>query len=422
MLIDDVSKIIKAYFGATGLPVFYINQAENPLHFLQFPDYTSLTNYFDLGEVLSFIRPAFDRIADVSDRTTYHTFHTQNYFVYNIVLTAAQGKTNGAIISGPILVYSPDDKRFEEILAHNRMPLRKKPELKEMVNKLPHATMEQIDHYGRLLLALSTSRVQKWAGARARMHGTAGIGAAALFGEFADTAVYHNESNGMYKRIYNFIISFKDKIKHGETSGLSELLNKSLDILWYTDASKDAFNAIRSNCAILCALSCIYAIQARAPMEIMLKLQYEFQRKIQLLKTTNDIVSCMMAIAGAYAHAVAVLADNAYSLHVNRALLYMRNHYTEDITLGALADYARVSPIYLSGLIKKETHLSLSDNVNKIRIAQSKNLLIHTDRTLNEIAHTVGYNYQNHFSRIFKKFTGITPLEFRKKYGQNTGA
>lgn len=422
MLKHDVSEVIRTYSGATKFPAYYIGiTKKSPCCMPQQLNYEALRDYFDFIEIMEFIEYCFFQNSySNSGIITYHTFSTTNYFIYNIVYVTECQNIKGAIISGPILIYNPDEKRIEEILAHNRMPLHKKPELKNLLKNLPYATMEQIDHSGRLLLALCTSDIKIWSVQQPEMHSLIKPDIETLFNKLVSINVYDNDRNKKNNNLYHFVINLKEKITLGNTTGLTELLNKSIDVLWSIEASKDIFSTLKNNCIVLCSLSCIYAIQGKAPMELMIHMQNGFLREIEKLKTADEIVSFMMTITSAYAHAVSVLTDKTYSMHVNHALKYIQNHYSEEITLEILANHTQLSPVYLSSIIKKETKISLSDNINKIRIIQSKNLLMYTNKSLNEIAYDVGYNYQNHFSLVFKKFTGITPFEFRKKYGQNT--
>jgi len=93
---------------------------------------------------------------------------------------------------------------------------------------------------------------------------------------------------------------------------------------------------------------------------------------------------------------------------------YIESHYAEKITLDMLARHTNLSASYLSNLIKKETGLSLMDNINKVRVEQSKKLLLSTNLSSHEVALSVGFSYQNHFASTFKKITGFSPTDFRK--------
>lgn len=57
---------------------------------------------------------------------------------------------------------------------------------------------------------------------------------------------------------------------------------------------------------------------------------------------------------------------------------------------------------------------SLREVLNELRVADAKNLLLHADLTVTEIAYSVGFTDSNYFSSLFKKQTGVTPMEYRK--------
>jgi AraC-like DNA-binding protein len=78
-----------------------------------------------------------------------------------------------------------------------------------------------------------------------------------------------------------------------------------------------------------------------------------------------------------------------------------------------LANSVNLSPSYLSDLLKKETGLHAQDHIHYFVIEQAKNILIQTNQTVSEIAYSLGFEYPQYFSRLFKQKTGKTPLEFR---------
>jgi AraC-like DNA-binding protein len=59
--------------------------------------------------------------------------------------------------------------------------------------------------------------------------------------------------------------------------------------------------------------------------------------------------------------------------------------------------------------------MSLTDHINQVRIEASKTELLNTSLSVNEIALKVGFTYQNHFARIFRKYTGLSPLDYRER-------
>lgn len=94
---------------------------------------------------------------------------------------------------------------------------------------------------------------------------------------------------------------------------------------------------------------------------------------------------------------------------------YMKNHYAQpDLSLNGMADYFKVSPSTMAKLVKQRTSMNFSDYLNQLRIEAAINLLIKTTLSINEISEAVGYSSQHYFSRIFKKYTGEVPSNYRK--------
>lgn len=84
-------------------------------------------------------------------------------------------------------------------------------------------------------------------------------------------------------------------------------------------------------------------------------------------------------------------------------------------TVKYFADKACLSPNYFGELIKKETGKTAKDYIQLMILEKSKSYILETKYTLNEISTKLGFKYPQHFCRFFKKHTGITPNEFRKK-------
>lgn len=99
---------------------------------------------------------------------------------------------------------------------------------------------------------------------------------------------------------------------------------------------------------------------------------------------------------------------------VLKVIDYVDNHYTSPISLKTIADTFDVSPAYLGQQFKKEKGVSFSNYVNSIRIEKASDLLKNTNLSAKEIALSVGFSDHNYFYRIYKKYTGISPTEFRE--------
>lgn len=103
-----------------------------------------------------------------------------------------------------------------------------------------------------------------------------------------------------------------------------------------------------------------------------------------------------------------------YSPHVQTAIKYINNYYTEiDISAEEVAEHTRLSVNRLNMLMKEETGDTIWKLLTKIRMEKAKQLLENTDLSISEIYPMVGYGTSSYFSKIFKKTTGVSPQKYR---------
>ncbi|WP_127533380.1 response regulator transcription factor [Paenibacillus kobensis] len=99
---------------------------------------------------------------------------------------------------------------------------------------------------------------------------------------------------------------------------------------------------------------------------------------------------------------------------VRKAQQYIEEHLDEDISRERLADYVYLNPAYLSRLFRKETGQSITDYTTDRKIVRAKAELENGNNRISDIAVSVGYSNFSHFSKLFKKATGLTPQEYRR--------
>lgn len=102
---------------------------------------------------------------------------------------------------------------------------------------------------------------------------------------------------------------------------------------------------------------------------------------------------------------------------VRMALEYIGIHYKEALTLETVAKEVNLNPVYFSNIFKKETNENFVDYLHKCRIEAAKEMLRTQDIPIVNIALETGYYDAKYFSRMFKKYVGIKPSDYRKIYG-----
>ncbi|XEC95829.1 AraC family transcriptional regulator [Paenibacillus tarimensis] len=100
---------------------------------------------------------------------------------------------------------------------------------------------------------------------------------------------------------------------------------------------------------------------------------------------------------------------------VEQTIQYLQTHYMKDISLDSCADMAGTNPYTLSKAFKQIAGLNFIDYLTRIRIDRAKELLRTTNMKINDVSGQVGYQH-SYFNRIFKKYEGVTPSQYRDKW------
>ena len=86
------------------------------------------------------------------------------------------------------------------------------------------------------------------------------------------------------------------------------------------------------------------------------------------------------------------------------------------VSLEDISNHLKITPQYAVSCFKKHMGISLMKYSKKIRIDRSKVLLMTTTKSILDIALTLGFYDQSHFSKTFKSFEGVSPSEFRNTH------
>jgi len=93
---------------------------------------------------------------------------------------------------------------------------------------------------------------------------------------------------------------------------------------------------------------------------------------------------------------------------------YIHTHFTEQIALDTLAKLEHISKSYLSRQFKRFTGMTVIEYVNSLRVEMAKHLLVTSDESVTNIAYHVGYESPKYFYRTFRAACGLSPAAFRK--------
>jgi YesN/AraC family two-component response regulator len=93
---------------------------------------------------------------------------------------------------------------------------------------------------------------------------------------------------------------------------------------------------------------------------------------------------------------------------------YIIRYYDKDISLSQMANLYFLNEQYLCRLFKKKKGINFSDYVNRIRLDKAKQLLASSDNKIINISMQLGFNNVSYFNRLFKKYFGLTPSQYKR--------
>lgn len=107
---------------------------------------------------------------------------------------------------------------------------------------------------------------------------------------------------------------------------------------------------------------------------------------------------------------------------VEKARQFAIQNIDKRLSLQEVADYVAMSPSYFSAFFKRETGQNYIDYVNQIKIEHARRLIDTGEYRMNEISSLLGFENAYYFSKVFRRYTGLSPTEYRHKITQDDSA
>lgn len=104
------------------------------------------------------------------------------------------------------------------------------------------------------------------------------------------------------------------------------------------------------------------------------------------------------------------------SPHIAKSIRYIYDNLHVRLTIRHISQYVNLHPNYFSTLFKKETGHSVHEFIQNTRLETAENMLVNTDYSYADIANTLCFSSQSHFTQSFRKKYGMSPMEYRKRH------
>lgn len=133
------------------------------------------------------------------------------------------------------------------------------------------------------------------------------------------------------------------------------------------------------------------------------------------LKTLTALKEWMHNTLANITETILVYQKNSFKTSVKKIIEIITQRYMEELTIQSIADEMLLTPNYLSLLFKKNTGKTINEYITKIRMEKAMELLKEPSARVFEVSEAVGYKNPDYFTRIFKRYVGVNPVEFKEK-------
>ncbi len=313
----------------------------------------------------------------------------------------------GSILLGPFLLDAPDSIMISDVSKRYHFNIEETLELFEEVGSIPVVAPARINHINHLLFFLFHN----------------------LIGEGKELLKLNSKKLLQQSRINESIQRYKDlsvtnnsypyekekelftKVKTGNIKEANAILNDLLGYVLFSEGN--SLDIIKSRAIELCSLLSRTAMEGGAPADNILRINNTFLKNIQQIGTLDELCLKLQEIVETFSQSVFNYDSTKNNEHIKKAMLYISHNFNQPITLAEVAKNINLHPAYFSSLFRQSTSYSFKEYLNMVRIEESKRLLANTDFSIIDIAIASGFDDQSYFAKVFKKYTGLTPKQFR---------
>ena len=216
----------------------------------------------------------------------------------------------------------------------------------------------------------------------------------------------------MMETRYAFENELINAVSHGQIQAVENLMSNFTEIS-FEERLNDKLRNYKNYAIIMNTLLRKAAESGGVHPLYIDKVSSGFARDIEETRNLSTISALMSKILRKYCSLVKENSIKSFSAPVQKAIISIDSDLTANLSLNHLAEIQNISPAYLSNIFHKETGETLTEFVNKKRIAYARQLLDTTNLQIQTIAQRCGIVDVHYFSRIFKKYVDKTPKEYR---------
>lgn len=222
-----------------------------------------------------------------------------------------------------------------------------------------------------------------------------------------------------YKNFHKSYLSESDffkTIEDGDIAAFDEKYSLFLKTGVYGKLSNSELRGKKNLIIAATTLATRAAIRGGLYNEKAYTLSDQFIRHVESLTSISNMALLIREICEVFLKQVCNSKRSNISRDVYHCEEYIYNHLYEKISLEQLSGYVSLNKSYLSDKFKKETGKTITEYVMFLKVEEAKRILVFSDKDITSIYTLLGFNDQSHFTKVFKKYVGKTPFQYRRQY------
>lgn len=322
---------------------------------------------------------------------------------------------NGLLI-GPYLTNEVEEKNIIEWSDKHGLDAKKQKSLKEFYASLPI-----LYEYGVAFTVLETFWETIWKKKNFKNVDINQVHSAELIAKI-QTSPFSGENSSAQMKVmekrYKFENDMMDAVSNGQIHKIEAIFTGFSDV-FFEKRVADQLRNLKNYAIIMNTLLRKAAEKGGVHPIYINSVSSAYAFKIENASSNMALRNLMAEMFRDYCRLVRKHTMKNFSAPVQKAIVCIDTDLSADLSLNRLASLQNLNPSYLSSLFKKETGTTITEFVNNRRIKYAINLLETTKIQIQTVAQYSGIEDVNYFIRLFKRFTGVTPKQYRQNLFNN---
>lgn len=399
---DEIEFVSKLIFDILKIPVYFLDKNNNLIF--------SFEHKYNNNPILNNKETFTNLFCDINDCNfpiIRSTQYLENYFAINL---KKDDTFLGKFIVGPSVFYSINEETINKIILINNLQMNYKIDLIKFYSSLKIIDYTHLVNASALLYYCIYSKIIQPSTIIEKNSTIENL--EEKIKSSNNKILLTNRENSTFHHSLTYEKNIFESIKRGDKKNLLRYINANPQ----GEPGTLSISPLRSKKNLII---CMITLATRAAMdggldpELAYSLSDAYIQNLESLESLIELENLKNKALCNFADKVHKISEFKYPKTIFLCQDYISKHLYENITLSDIAVSLGLSKKYLSGIFSKSLGITLTEYIQKQKIGEAKFLLSSTNYSIVHICELLKFHDQSHFTKIFKKVTGITPKKYK---------